>query len=447
MQNAIKGLSILAVAAVLAGCRDDGTGVTDTITDRAPDVVDVRHDVTGDPDVPADVPSDRPADGDAAGEEPPPGCHSIAQVRAAADGTVDYTLCRVLVTYVMYAGYFVQSGPTGPAIQIYEGNTWTPDRAVGDELTLRVTGLTSYKGQKEVNAHDTPTVHSTGASVTSLVQDLSAGTLPGEDLESELVKVAGAAVTAIADKDVTVSYGTATGVTLRVASSTALCVGATFNLLGVVTEWSDSSIHRLQSFADADFSSINTIPCSGGGRAPVAGDLIVNELLADPGADAAGDANCDGTRDGADDEFVEIVNVSADTIVLDGVKVSDGTAVRHTFPAGTSLAPGKAFLVFGGGTISCTLPSDVKKAVASGGMLGLNNETDTVTIADGGGATISAVTYGADAGDDQSLTLNPDLNDTDSAPAVVAGYVKHSVADTADASKFSPGTKLDGTAF
>ncbi|TPV93066.1 MAG: lamin tail domain-containing protein, partial [Myxococcales bacterium FL481] len=48
-------------------------------------------------------------------------------------------------------------------------------------------------------------------------------------------------------------------------------------------------------------------PCTPS-RAEFATELVINEIHADPASGSAGDANRDGTRDSADDEFIEIVN-------------------------------------------------------------------------------------------------------------------------------------------
>ena len=79
-----------------------------------------------------------------------------------------------------------------------------------------------------------------------------------------------------------------------------------------------------------------------------AGDLVINELLADP----AGDSNLDGVTDAVEDEFIELANHADATIDISGVLITDSdiTGVpRHTVPAGTLLAAGQALVVFGGG--------------------------------------------------------------------------------------------------
>ena len=105
-------------------------------------------------------------------------------------------------------------------------------------------------------------------------------------------------------------------------------------------------------------------PSAAAGRRPPA-QVIINEILAnEPGSDTAG-------------EFVEFVNVGGTAANIGGWTISDGTSVRHTFAAGTTLNPGKAIVVFGGAS---AIPAGLSNAVAaSSGGLSLNNSSDTVT--------------------------------------------------------------------
>jgi hypothetical protein len=90
---------------------------------------------------------------------------------------------------------------------------------------------------------------------------------------------------------------------------------------------------------------------------PIAGDLVLNEVLWDPPPDPNGDANRDGVTDPLQDEFVEIVNASAFILDLGGVSIADvdGTnaGIRHIFACGTTLHVNQAIVVFGG---SSSLP-------------------------------------------------------------------------------------------
>jgi hypothetical protein len=174
---------------------------------------------------------------------------------------VDIRLCDVTVTYVYPQGFFVQAAQAGPAMAFYMGNAWTPNVQVGQTISVNVFDLGNFGGTLQVEASGTPQVVGSAA-VADLVQDISAGTLPSEDLESELVKVTGATVTAAAGSNVTISYGTATGVLLRVPGLGELCVGATFDVQAPVTEWVTDSIFRIQAYNMADIANVVTTACS-----------------------------------------------------------------------------------------------------------------------------------------------------------------------------------------
>ena len=76
---------------------------------------------------------------------------------------------------------------------------------------------------------------------------------------------------------------------------------------------------------------------------------------------------------------------------------------------------------------------------ASTGALGLNNSGDSVTLNDGS-SDVAMASYGSEGGDNQSLTLDPDVTGT-------LPYVKHSVATGSGGTLFSPGTRIDGASF
>jgi cysteine-rich repeat protein len=159
-------------------------------------------------------------------------------------------------------------------------------------------------------------------------------------------------------------------------------------------------------------------------------DLKINEFLANPGSNS--DTNCDGTKSTSQDEFVELVNVGTAPIALAGLTISDDIQVRHTFPANTpALQPGKAFVVWGGGSPAC--PGVTNFQIASSNVLGFNN-ADSI-IVKRSGTIVASVTYsGAASG--ISSNRSPDVTGT--------SFVAH---DTISTSKFSPGKHADGSAF
>jgi hypothetical protein len=166
----------------------------------------------------------------------------------------------------------------------------------------------------------------------------------------------------------------------------------------------------------------------GTGMAPAA--LVINEVLADP---SAFDSNGDGAIDTIADEFVEIVNIGGGTADLAGATISDAVGVRLVLPAGTTLAPGGALVVFGGGT-PAPLGDGVRTVT---GRLYLNNDGDTVTLRDPGGAVLAAATYDDAAGHDASVVRSPELDP-------LAPLVRH---DTVAPTPASPGRRTDGSPF
>lgn len=138
-------------------------------------------------------------------------------------------------------------------------------------------------------------------------------------------------------------------------------------------------------------------------------EVRINEILADPPADAAGDANGDGERDASDDEFVEIVNCGMEPVDMSGWRLSDGTSVRHVFPdSGFIVAPGEFVTVFGGGS---PVGFSGKVYTASSGGLGLANSGDVVSLSDAAGSLVDIHSYGSEGADDQSMIRYPDCAD------------------------------------
>jgi hypothetical protein len=179
--------------------------------------------------------------------------------------------------------------------------------------------------------------------------------------------------------------------------------------------------------------------------------ILFNEVLTDPPNGIAGDANNDGVRDGTDDEFVEFVNSSStENTGMSGWTIktratgSTTETTRFTFPAGASLAPGAAAIVFGGGTFNPNDPvfgcAQVFKATSASSGLSLTNTGLTILLRDSAGNLIAQFSYGGSTGLDgnnsQSLTRSPDIT---------GPFVLHTTANSDR--RFSPGLKVDGTPF
>lgn len=152
--------------------------------------------------------------------------------------------------------------------------------------------------------------------------------------------------------------------------------------------------------------------------------VMVNEVLANEvGSSVAG-------------EFVELVNAGDASANLAGWRLSDGSGLRHVFAAG-SLAPGEAFVVFGGAS---AIPGGLERAVAaSSGALGLSNGGDSVTLADASGAAVDSFSYSGSLSSTDGVSMNRAI-DAD----VDASFELHTgLASTSS----SPGTRIDGSPF
>lgn len=175
-------------------------------------------------------------------------------------------------------------------------------------------------------------------------------------------------------------------------------------------------------------------PC---GVAPLVGELLINEVLADPGIVL--DANQSGAVESGGDEFVEILNLSDVALDLAGVRVAEFGGNGVTLPVGACLEPGRALVVFGkyggGGDFGDSL------VFAVGKDFGINNGGDTVTITASGGAVLASLTFGAVAGSTkQSLTR---AVDGDAGSELVA----HTKAALSGGAPMSPGRCQNGGAF
>ncbi len=179
--------------------------------------------------------------------------------------------------------------------------------------------------------------------------------------------------------------------------------------------------------------------------------LVINEVLADPPDGSAGDANHDGTRSGSEDEFIELVNASGSTLKLDNWTVNtrplNGTneTTRHLFPPGSEIPNGDAFIIFGGGDFDPDAPvfggSQISKA--STGALSLTNAALTLLVRDASGNLITRISYGAGTDNPFGDSLNQSITRS---PELFGPFARHTDASPNN-TRFSPGTKADGTHF
>lgn len=160
--------------------------------------------------------------------------------------------------------------------------------------------------------------------------------------------------------------------------------------------------------------------------------VIFSEILADPPAGAAGDANADGTPSSTQDEFVEFFNNSVSSIDISNWFLTDATAMRHVFPSGSIIPAYDYLVVFGGGSFS---PTALKQKASTGG-LSLNNTGDTVKIFDATGLLVEELTYTSLANQDQSIVR----------ATPTSQFVLHSSLPENQGKVYSPGNGYLGNA-
>lgn len=202
------------------------------------------------------------------------------------------------------------------------------------------------------------------------------------------------------------------------------------------------------STKDAIADAVVDEPPTQKGELPKPGDLVINEIHADPKS-GVGDANEDGTSSSSQDEFIEFVNVTDKDINLSKVVLNVSGKDLYTFADGTVLPAKTAVVVFGGGMTGDTEINTGKPHSKFGGALvytkglSLTNSGKKVTLKDKDGNTLSEWGYGSAgttgcAGDkDQSVTRWPDLTGECSL---------HSKASDTQA-LFSPGKRVGGGLF
>jgi len=202
--------------------------------------------------------------------------------------------------------------------------------------------------------------------------------------------------------------------------------------------------------------------------------IIFTEVHADPDSDPInGDANGDGIRNSAHDEFVELVNISSDTVDMTGWMLGDDEVVNYTFPDNYKIAPGQFVVLFGAvnhtdnanvvGYNADILSSQVLAADTVGN--GIANGGEYVVLQAPGGEYDTYVAYGSkylrgppktDATSDidfemrveigepgnnnNSLTRYPEGDTTSVDP-----FSQHINVSGLDSALFSPGTSTEGS--
>lgn len=228
---------------------------------------------------------------------------------------------------------------------------------------------------------------------------------------------------------------------------------ATVEGLGEPHQWTQSEVpgagHNVTQMAGSAawwlFRPDGMIPCVPSPAADGA-KIVLNEVLADPPSDSSGDANGDGTRDNLHDELVELVNTGDTAVCLAGWGLGDAEdRFRHRFPVGTSLNPGEALVVFGGGVPTGEFGGATVQLADFSGSLNLQNAGDVLRLSTPDGETVTALSWGDCAGstcaaDHLSEDLERDAAITRS-PELTGPWVTHGGAGR------SPGTTAEGEPF
>ena len=139
-------------------------------------------------------------------------------------------------------------------------------------------------------------------------------------------------------------------------------------------------------------------------------DVVIDEVLADPGSGLSGDANGDGTRQTYADEFVELFNRGSEAVDLAGWRLGDDDAALANwfeFPPLSIVAPGGRMVLFGGGSPQGF--ADPTLIFSDDGRIGdgLSNSGDGLFLIDADGDTASIVPSGISWNRNQSVTRYP----------------------------------------
>ncbi|MDR4653266.1 MAG: lamin tail domain-containing protein [Nitrosomonas sp.] len=125
------------------------------------------------------------------------------------------------------------------------------------------------------------------------------------------------------------------------------------------------------------------------------GGIVFNEIMADPPADAMGDANRDGVFHVKDEQFIEIVNTGNTSVCLTGWRLEDiNQQAVHLFPLGRELASGKALVVFGGGIPTGEFGGAIIQRSTATNGLHLNPNGGTLTLRDTQGKLVRQFSWG-----------------------------------------------------
>lgn len=195
--------------------------------------------------------------------EPPtcPANQDIANLLTQTEGTVDVMICGAVVTKVTSKGWYIADDSTTRGMYIYEGTNpdWGYEVEVGDYVQMHVTTFGSFQGTQQVSGKENVTVQGK-ADYREYILDLSEGTVPGESIESRVVRIEDVKVTSAAGKSGTIDYGTATNVPVFVEHNDIPCIGLEADVVaGVITQF--NAIFQVKLTEDADLANVSLANC------------------------------------------------------------------------------------------------------------------------------------------------------------------------------------------
>lgn len=167
-----------------------------------------------------------------------------------------------------------------------------------------------------------------------------------------------------------------------------------------------------------------------------ADSLLLNEFMANVPTGPDGDSNQDGVRHYHDDEFVELVNISDETIDLTDVAILKASDPRFILPP-ACLEPMHALVVFGALEDGADPPSgEGFESLISDKWFIYAQDSGHVVVRDADDGVIADHTYGSHPSG--SLNLDADLDGD--------AYMAHRDLSDED-TLFSPGTCANGQPF
>jgi len=149
-------------------------------------------------------------------------------------------------------------------------------------------------------------------------------------------------------------------------------------------------------------------------------------------------ANPDGVD--KNEEYVEVANLGNAAADLSGWAIGDAvSATRHVFPAGTTLAPHAALVVYSGPSTTAN------RIVASSAQLAINNDAETMRLRNAQGVIVDQVSFGVGVSGESIHRADLGLEDLDFNGLIDGGVWGQHGALSPTGLRSSPGLRVDGS--